>query len=110
VTSPFATYTLIKNFTVVKQLPDWTPGAVFKQVAAQASKMAYRIHVWPWEEVNARYVSVRFPSFSILSAFQNCTIKALTIADRKPVPLALVFLSIILREAMILISLRMQLG
>jgi hypothetical protein len=110
VTSPFATYTLIENFTVVKQLPNWTPGAVFKQVAAQASKMAYRIHVWPWEEVNARYVSIRFSSSPILDAFQNCTMRIFTIADRKLVPLALVFLSITSREAMILTSLRMQLG
>ncbi|PVG03046.1 cytochrome P450 [Serendipita vermifera] len=46
---------LVEFLPILKKLPDWTPGAVFKRVAAEASVMARRIHLWPWEEVNTRY-------------------------------------------------------
>jgi hypothetical protein len=42
----------------VKYLPEWTPGAYFKKFGAKGRAMQEKVHWWPWNEVNARYVSI----------------------------------------------------
>lgn len=48
------------KYSIVRFLPDWTPGAIFKQIAAKVRDAQLKMRFWPWETAVNGFASLSF--------------------------------------------------